>query len=84
VSKKEKLLQKLLSNPRDFTWDELGNLLAHLGYAEITKGKTGGSRRKFVDGNKNIISLHKPHPGNIIKGYAIALVIEHLREKGKI
>jgi len=71
VSKIEKLLERLLSNPKDFTWDELINVLAYFGYRENKGGKTGGSRRKFIDAGKNIISLHKPHPGNILKTYAI-------------
>jgi len=37
-----------------------------------------------VDANKNIINLHKPHPGNILKGYIIKEILEHLIEKGKL
>jgi hypothetical protein len=37
MSKSEKLLARLLSNPKDFTWDELGAVLAHLGYEEDMK-----------------------------------------------
>lgn len=84
MSKKDKLLQRLLASPKDFTWDELITLLLYLGFEELKKGKTGGSRRKFVDGEKNVISLHKPHPGNIVKEYAIKQVIEYLREKGHL
>jgi len=84
MSKHEKLLQRLLSIPSDFTWEELIALLTKLGYEELKKGKTGGSRRKLADKKNNIIMLHKPHPGNIVKKYAIRQVIEHLREKGHI
>jgi HicA toxin of bacterial toxin-antitoxin, len=84
MSKNEKLVQRLLSIPKDFTWEELVKLLALFGYAELKKGKTGGSRRKFADEKKNLITLHKPHPGNILKGYALKQVIEHLKEKGHI
>ncbi len=84
MSKIEKLLDRLLNSPRDFTWDELVKILTHFGYEELVKGKTGGSRRKFADTDKNIISLHKPHPGNILKTYAIKEVIAHLKEKRKI
>jgi hypothetical protein len=31
-----------------------------------------------------VIILHKPHPGNIVKEYALKQVIEHLKEKGYI
>ena len=84
VSKIEKLLERFLSSPKDFTWDELVKLLIHFEYYEHGKGKTGGSRRKFVDGDKNVINIHKPHPGNIIKAYAIKLIVEQLIEKGKL
>jgi hypothetical protein len=84
MSKREKLLNQLLSNPRDFTWDELVVLLSQYGYSEIKKSKTGGSRRKFVDKAKNIIALHKPHPANTVKEYVIREVIIHLKEKGHI
>lgn len=82
MSKTEKLLQRLLSFPSDFTWEELIKILIHFGYAELKKGKTGGSRRKFADSKNNIIILHKPHPGNIVKVYALKQVVWHLREKG--
>ncbi|MDQ3108837.1 MAG: type II toxin-antitoxin system HicA family toxin [Bacteroidota bacterium] len=78
MSKVEKLVTRLKSYPTDFTWDELVKVLAHYGYIEMKKGKTGGSRRKFSDANQNIINLHKPHPGNILKGYVIKQIIEHL------
>jgi len=84
MSKHEKLLLRLLSIPSDFTWDELISLLTKFGYEELKKGKTGGSRRKLADKDHNIIILHKPHPGNIVKQYAIRQVIDHLREQGYI
>lgn len=84
MSRNQKLVWRLLSIPKDFTWEELVKLLAMFGYAELKKGKTGGSRRKFADEKKNIIILHKPHPGNILKEYAIKQVIDQLKEKGYI
>ena len=84
MSKNEKLVQRLLSIPKDFTWEELVKLLALVGYVELKKGKTGGSRRKFADEKKNIVILHKPHPGNILKEYAIKQVLDQLKEKGYI
>lgn len=84
MSRGEKLLERLLRVPKDFTWDELTTVLVSLGYEPLKTRKTGGSRRKFVDMDKNIINLHKPHPGNIVKEYALKQVIEQLREKGKI
>jgi len=84
MSKLEKLVQRLLSFPKDFTWEELSKVLAYFGYLEIKTGKTGGARRKFADKKKNIINLHKPHPKNIMKEYQIRQVVDHLKERGYI
>lgn len=84
MSKADKLIARLLSLPKDFTWEELSTVLKYFGYSEISTGKTGGSRRKFVNEQKSVISLHKPHPGNIVKRYALEIVITALREKGKL
>lgn len=81
MAKIEKLITKLLSNPKDFTWNELTTVLSYFGYGEYTGS---GSRRKFINSDKNIISLHKPHPSNVLKHYQIKEVIEHLKEKGKL
>lgn len=78
VSKIDKLRDRFFSLPKDFTWDELSKVLISYGYIELKTGKTGGSRRKFVKGS-HIISLHKPHPGNIVKQYTIRQVIETLK-----
>jgi hypothetical protein len=84
MSRQEKLISRLLSLPKDFTWDELVKVLAYYEYSEFTGGKTGGSRRKFIDSKNNIITLHKPHPANVVKSYALREVISHLKEKGHI
>ena len=75
----DKLIKKFKSNPKDFTWDELRKVLSHFGYEEIkSKGKTGGSRRKFKNASNRIISIHEPHPEKTIKRYLIKQIIEHL------
>jgi hypothetical protein len=84
MSTRDKALHRLLSVPNDFTWEELIKVFGLFGFVELKKGKTGGSRRKFVDVNKNVIILHKPHPGNIVKEYAIRQVITQLKDKGYI
>jgi len=84
MSRTDKLILRLLSIPRDFTWEELTKLLGLFGFVELKKGKTGGSRRKFADDKKNVIILHKPHPGNIVKEYAIRQIITQLKDKGYI
>ena len=79
MSKKGKLAARLKTRPTDFTYTELRTLLSGMGYAEDNKGKTSGSRVSFIhEETKHIISLHKPHPGNILKRYQINLIVEEL------
>lgn len=79
MSKIEKLITKFLKVPKDLTWEELVRILKYKGYFEkIGKGKTGGSRIKFINSENDIINLHKPHPGNIVKQYVIRQILEKL------
>ena len=50
MGKKEKLIARLKSNPKDFTFDEMKSLLEALGFSMSNKGRTSGSRvnLKFV------------------------------------
>jgi len=80
MSKHIKLLNRFLSKPKDFTYNELKTLLSGFDYIELTKGSTSGSRVSFYNHNTDhIICLHKPHPKNILKSYQIELIIEELR-----
>ncbi|MCX2583678.1 hypothetical protein [Pedobacter sp. MR22-3] len=67
LSRIEKLINRFLSKPKDLTWGKLITVLRFYGFEELSAGKTGGSRRKFADKNKDIISLHKPLPKNIVR-----------------
>ena len=79
MSKEEKLIKRLQSKPKDFTYNELRRLLAFWGYIENQSGKTSGSRVSFYNLKTNhIIRLHKPHPGNELKQYQIEQLIEEL------
>ena len=80
MTKAEKLLNRFLSRPKDFTFNELLRLLGSMGYKEQQ-----GSGSRVVFFNKEIkhnIKLHKPHPGNVLKRYQIELVIQELRTNG--
>ena len=82
MSKEEKLIKRLLSKPKDFTYNELRKLLINLGYEESQSGKTSGSRVAFIDRSVNhIIRLHKPHPNNELKQYQIEQIIEELQSR---
>jgi hypothetical protein len=82
MSNKEKLIERFLSKPNDFSYDELKRLLSFYGYIEK---QTSGSRVVFF--NKTInhsIKLHKPHSKTILKKYQIKLIMIELMNKKHI
>ena len=80
---KEKLIKRLKSNPKDFTFDEMRSALEKLGFIMYNKGKTSGSRVKFLKDNISII-LHKPHPRKELLEYQIEQVLEILEKENLI
>ena len=85
MGKNEKLLRRLLSRPKDFTYDELKKVFSSLGDVEDHVGRTSGSRVAFYNKEtKDLIRLHKPHPGNIVQVYVINQIIDKLRALGVI
>ena len=85
MNKKDKLLKRCYSLPKDFTFDEMDNVFSCYGFHQENKGTTSGSRVIFVndkDGNSYI--MHKPHPSNIIKGYIMKQVFTFLKANGYI
>ena len=81
---KEKLIERFKSLPTNFTFEEMERLLSIFGYEKSDNGKTSGSRVIFKNGDKRPIMIHKPHPGNVIKGYAIRQVLNDLTNEGFI
>jgi hypothetical protein len=53
MGRRDKLLLRFLSKPKDFTWQEL-------------------------------VSLHRPHPGPVLKRYQVEQIEEVLRGEGLI
>ena len=84
MGKREKLIERFLRQPKDFTFEEMVTLLGYYGFEKYEKGKTSGSRVMFKNKDSQAIMLHKPHPGNIVKGYAMKQVMEYLKEVGLI
>jgi hypothetical protein len=84
MSKKDKLINRFLTYPKDFTYNELITLLSYFGYYENNKGKTSGSRVTFINNCKHVIMLHKPHQKNHLKTYQIKLIIEELKKEGHL
>jgi hypothetical protein len=83
VGTKEKLIKRLKSKPNDFTFDEMRNALEALGFEMSNKGKTSGSRVKFLKGSIPIF-LHKPHPRKELLEYQIKQVLEVLEKEDLI
>ena len=81
MSKFKKILERLLSKPNDFTWDELIKVLNGFDYKQISAGKTGGSRIRFVHDIYPPIIMHKPHPKPILKRYQLDAIIDLLKEE---
>ncbi|MWJ56937.1 addiction module toxin, HicA family [Burkholderia pseudomallei] len=80
MSKLEKLRQRMVAIPADFTWDELILLLGSVGFEE--KSKKGGSYRTFFREDGRKLFLHKPHPGSIVKKYCLRNIVTKLQEFG--
>ena len=78
MNRKEKLIARFLSIPSDFKYDEMVKLLGYFDFEEMKKGKTSGSRVKFMNSEGITIMLHKPHPSGIMKHYQLKQVKEIL------
>lgn len=85
MTTKDKLIDRFLKQPKDFTFDELVQLFKIYGFEKGNKGTTSGSRVEFVNAEKNMCYIvHKPHPSNIIKGYVMKQVLSFLKTNGFI
>lgn len=81
MSKKEKLINRLKTKPKDFTYNEAKTLLESIGFVESNKGKTSGSRVVFIEYNTGLkVELNRPHPDNILKRYQLDILIENLKK----
>ena len=79
MNKKEKLIKRFKTLPRDFTFDEVVSLFQGYGFELANKGATSGSRIKFYNADdQNAYIMHKPHPSNIIKGYIMRDILNFL------
>ena len=75
---KEKLIKRLKSLPKDFTYDEAERLLTLFGYEKSNKGKTSGSRVLFFKSGRIPVFLHRPHTSNELKQYAVKQLLSEL------
>ena len=83
MGKSKKLLDRLLRNPKDFTFGELETLLTGLGFELSNAGGTSGSAVRFINHETSqIIRLHKPHPSPVLKQYLVRFVLNELKRGG--
>ena len=80
MSRKDKLLKRLLLFPKDFTFAEVVTVLATFGFYEVKVGKTSGSVVRFKNDDLPYepIIFHKPHPHNIVKKYVLKSIVSCL------
>ena len=83
MSKKDKLIERLKSKPKDFEFEEAKSLLELCGYSLSNTGKTSGSRINFIK-NKKIFRMHKPHPRKELLVYQVKELIDELKQEGLI
>lgn len=83
MSKKEKLIDRLIKKPKDFTFDEMVLLLSYFGY-ELKQGGTGSGVKFIKEGSNEVINFHKPHPNGVLKKYVLDQVVEKLRKDGQL
>ena len=81
MGQKEKLIKRLKSKPKDFTFEEVETLLKYFGYVRNEKGKTSGSRVMFSCTDRASILLHKPHPRKELLVYQIKQLIAVLEQE---
>ena len=84
MGQKEKLIKKLMSKPKDFTFAEAETLLNYFDYVRSNKGKTSGSRVVFTNELHGNIMLHKPHSQKELKKYQIKQLKEFLEQEDLI
>ena len=83
MSQKEKLIAKLRTRPKTFTFEDAETLLGFFSYKKDNKGRTSGSRVAFINRErKSKIVLHKPHPRKELFEYQVKQLISQLEQEG--
>ena len=77
MSKKEKLIARLKEKPKDFTFEEVIQLMGYFDYRLVGGGKTGGSRvalRIFTMLLMNILNFALKTEKNLNNSIRVALM----------
>ena len=85
MSRLDKAKERLKAIPKDYTYSEAKTLLNQLGFTEYNKGKTSGSRVKFVrQSDGEMILLHKPHPSDVMIYKSVYGLMKFLQRIGEL
>ena len=80
----EKLIAAFLACRNTYPYNDFKRILGRLGYREVKRGKTGGSRRRFYNQQiDHILMFHEPHNGEMARGM-VKRLREELEAKGLI
>ena len=82
MGQKEKLIERLKTKPKTFTFDDAESLLRYFGYSRSNKGRTSGSRICFTSEDHPPIMMHKPHPRKELLEYQVKQLIDFLEQEG--
>ena len=82
MSTKEKMIERLLSIPADYTYFEFRGLASKLGCTISQKGS--GSRCVLISPNGSRLAFHKPHNYRYFKEYVVKDMISFFRKEGLI
>lgn len=80
----KKTLKKIKDRSNNITFAEIASLLESYGFHQQDKGKTSGSRVKFLDDKGVPIYLHKPHPRKTLLAYQVKAIADALKEAKKL
>jgi len=84
MGQKEKLIEKLKTRPKTFTFDDAEALLRYFSYVRSNKGRTSGSRVMFISDAHAPILMHKPHPRKELLEYQVKQLIAVLEQEDLI
>jgi predicted RNA binding protein YcfA (HicA-like mRNA interferase family) len=81
MARREKLLERLRSRPKDFSFQELAVVLGRFGFRRM---ESTGSRVRFEHDRLPSIHLHRPHPRPILRAYQVDQILRLLEDEGLI
>jgi len=83
MASRDKLIERVTSNPRDLKWDEFVRFMGYHDFKVVSK--KGGSHMKFYNKELDmLINSAKPHNPNVVKTHIIKQALDGLRQAGKL